>query len=62
MIIMKAFPSEKGVVGIFGPLSKTSSQHIKSITDNFEIPFIETRWNYRPQKVIGLFYQQFFYV
>ena len=52
---------EKGVVGIFGPLSKTSSQHIKSIADNFEIPFIETRWNYRPQKVLGLFCQLFFY-
>merc|ERR1712106_552674 len=44
---------EKGVVAIFGPLSKTSSEHIRSITDSMEIPFIETRWNYRSQKVIG---------
>ena len=26
---------------------------MRSITDSFEIPFIETRWNYRSQKVIG---------
>ena len=45
--------SEKGVVAIFGPLSKFSSEHIRSITDSMEIPFIETRWNYRSQKVIG---------
>merc|ERR1711892_1202591 len=44
---------EKGVVAIFGPLSKPSSEHIKSITDSMEIPYIETRWNYRSQKVIG---------
>jgi len=44
---------EKGVVAIFGPLSKYSSEHIKSITDSMEIPYIETRWNYRSQKVIG---------
>merc|ERR1712128_302144 len=44
---------EKGVVAIFGPLSKFSSEHIRSITDSMEIPFIETRWNYRSQKVIG---------
>ena len=47
------FVSEKGVVGIFGPLSKSASEHVRSITDSFEIPFIETRWNYRSQKVIG---------
>eukprot|EP00090_Calanus_glacialis_P039909 TRINITY_DN6950_c0_g1_i1.p1 TRINITY_DN6950_c0_g1~~TRINITY_DN6950_c0_g1_i1.p1 ORF type:complete len:973 (-),score=205.08 TRINITY_DN6950_c0_g1_i1:162-3080(-) len=44
---------EKGVVAIFGPLSKPSSEHIKSITDSMEIPYIETRWNFRSQKVIG---------
>jgi len=45
---------EKGVVAIFGPTSKFSSEHIRSITDSMEIPFIETRWNYRSQrKVIG---------
>ena len=44
---------EKGVVAIFGPLSKASSEHIKYITDSVEIPYIETRWNYRSQNVIG---------
>jgi hypothetical protein len=48
--------AEKGVVAIFGPASKFSSEHIRSITDSMEIPFIETRWNYRSQKVIGGFY------
>lgn len=44
---------EKGVVAIFGPRSKASSEHIKHITDSVEIPYIETRWNYRSQNVIG---------
>ena len=44
---------EKGVVAIFGPRSKASSEHIKYITDSVEIPYIETRWNYRSQNVIG---------
>ena len=44
---------EKGVVAILGPLSKYSSEHIRSITDSMEIPYIETRWNYRSQNVIG---------
>ena len=43
----------KGVVAIFGPLSQSASEHVRSITDSMEIPFIETRWNYRSQKVIG---------
>ena len=51
--VLYHFISEKGVVGIFGPLSKSASEHVRSITDSFEIPFIETRWNYRSQKVIG---------
>ena len=44
---------QKGVVAIFGPRSKSSSEHIKYITDSVEIPYIETRWNYRSQNVIG---------
>ena len=40
-------------MAIFGPLSKASSEHIKYITDSVEIPYIETRWNYRSQNVIG---------
>ena len=56
------FVSEKGVVAIFGPLSKSSSEHIKSITDSMEIPYIETRWNYRSQKVIGLSMFYMYYI
>merc|ERR1712106_935257 len=33
----------KGVVAVLGPQSKDNSDHIKSICDNSEIPFIETR-------------------
>lgn len=33
----------KGVVAVLGPQSQTNSDHIKSICDNSEIPFIETR-------------------
>ena len=49
-------------MAIFGPLSQSASEHVRSITDSMEIPFIETRWNYRSQKVIGeailMFYSQ----
>jgi len=44
---------EKGTVAIFGPRSKPNSEHIRSITDSMEIPYIETRWNYRSQNVMG---------
>lgn len=44
---------EKGVVAIFGPRSYASSEHIRSITDSLEIPYIETRWNYRSQDIIS---------
>ena len=43
----------KGTVAILGPRSKANSEHIRSITDSVEVPFIETRWNYRPQDVMG---------
>ena len=33
----------KGVVAVLGPQSKANSDHIKSICDNTEVPFIETR-------------------
>ena len=45
--------AEKGTVAIFGPRSKANSEHIKSISDSMEIPYIETRWNYRSQDIIG---------
>jgi hypothetical protein len=52
-MIFKFFAAEKGTVAIFGPRSKANSEHIKSISDSMEIPYIETRWNYRSQDIIG---------
>ena len=34
-----------GVGALFGPESGTTSGHIQSICDAFEIPHIETRWD-----------------
>ena len=31
-------------MAIFGPQSDSSAEHIKSITDDKEIPFIDTRY------------------
>ena len=39
---------DKGVAAIFGPQSLASAEHIRSITDVAEIPFIDTRWNMQP--------------
>ena len=45
---------QRGVAAIFGPQSHASADHIRSITDSVEIPFIDTRWNYRPsQRILG---------
>merc|ERR1719354_1055343 len=44
---------EKSTVAIFGPRSRANSEHIRSITDSVEVPYIETRWNYRPQAAMG---------
>lgn len=38
----------QGVAAIFGPQSQASADHIRSIVDSVEIPFIDTRWNYQP--------------
>jgi len=43
----------KGTVAILGPRSKPNSEHIRSITDSVEVPYIETRWNYRGQNAMG---------
>ena len=43
---------ERGVIAILGPLSMSSSEHVRMITDSMEIPYIETRWNYRPRNVL----------
>uniref|UniRef100_A0A646QE29 Kainate2 n=1 Tax=Hemiscolopendra marginata TaxID=943146 RepID=A0A646QE29_9MYRI len=37
----------KGVVAIFGPQSEATASHVQSMCDVFEIPHIETRWDYR---------------
>ncbi len=45
---------KRGVAAIFGPQSQASADHIMSIIDSVEIPFIDTRWNYRPSaRVLG---------
>ena len=38
----------KGVAAVLGPRSRRNSEHIKSMCDNSEIPFIETRGPGRP--------------
>ena len=37
---------EGSVVAIFGPHTDAIAEHIKSITDMVEIPFVDTRWQY----------------
>ncbi|XP_042896246.1 glutamate receptor ionotropic, kainate 2 isoform X2 [Parasteatoda tepidariorum] len=37
----------KGIAALFGPQSDLTSMHIQSICDDFEIPHIEARWEYR---------------
>ena len=54
VVLMVTFSSEKGVVGIFGPRSPFTSEHIRSIADNMDIPFIETRPNYNLGKGIHI--------
>ena len=39
---------QKGVAAIFGPQSLASAEHINSITDVAEVPFIDTRWSMNP--------------
>ena len=36
------------MAAIFGPQNMASAEHIRSITDVAEVPFIDTRWNMRP--------------
>ena len=44
-----------GVAAIFGPQSAASADHIRSMLDSVEIPFIDTRWNYKPsQRIPGV--------
>ena len=39
---------QQGVAAIFGPQSQASAEHIRSITDVAEVPFIDTKWNMAP--------------
>jgi hypothetical protein len=39
---------QKGVAAIFGPQNMASAEHIRSITDVAEVPFIDTKWNMHP--------------
>lgn len=39
-----------GIAAIIGPQSTSTSHHIQSICDNFEIPHIRTRWNVMAKK------------
>ncbi len=34
---------EMGVAGVFGPQNSAAADHIRSVTDVAEIPFIDTR-------------------
>lgn len=36
---------QTGVAAIIGPSSSTTSMHVQSICDVFDIPHIETRWD-----------------
>ena len=36
------------MAAIFGPQTLSSAEHIRSITDVAEVPFIDTKWNMHP--------------
>ena len=35
-----------GLAAIFGPHSSTTANHMQSMADTFQVPHIETRWDY----------------
>lgn len=41
---------DSGVAALFGPESPATASHIQSICDTFEIPHVETRWDYKLRK------------
>ncbi|KAG7201426.1 hypothetical protein KM043_004186 [Ampulex compressa] len=43
-----------GVVGIFGPQNKITSEHVQSICDTIEVPHISVRWDPRQVRLKGL--------
>ena len=38
---------EKGIVGIFGPVSALSAAHVQSMCNAFEIPHLQWHWDPR---------------
>ena len=38
--------SGSGIVAMFGPQAPATASHIQSISDNFHIPHVETRFDY----------------
>lgn len=40
----------EGIAAIFGPQSPEAASHVQSICDAFEIPHIETKWDYKIRK------------
>lgn len=39
----------EGVAAMFGPMSSSSSTHVQSICDAYNIPHVETRWDFREE-------------
>lgn len=40
----------EGIAAIFGPQSPEAASHVQSVCDAFEIPHIETKWDYKIRK------------
>jgi hypothetical protein len=48
----------EGIAGIFGPQSPEAASHTQALCDKFDIPHIETRWDFRTRQdkyMINLF-------
>ncbi len=39
--------SGTGIVAMFGPQTASTATHIQSISDNYHIPHVETRFDYK---------------
>jgi len=37
----------EGIAAVFGPQSSDASGHTSALCDRYDIPHIETQWNYR---------------
>jgi len=40
----------EGIVGVFGPHSSSAAAHAQALCDRFDIPHIETEWDYRTRQ------------